>query len=146
MYGLIAWGNTYQTTIQPLYLLQKKVVRIITFSKFDEHSSPLFKQLNFVKIFDLVTFKISTFMYKYNNKSLPSVFQLFFTEIDKVHGYSTRAAAKKSFYIPKARTNYGKFNIRFQGPKIWNSIDESIKKYSFHQFKKNLKSELISKY
>ena len=63
MYGLIAWGNTYQITIQQLYLLQKKVVRIITFSKFDEHSSPLFKQLNFVKIFDLVTFKISTFMY-----------------------------------------------------------------------------------
>ena len=58
MYGSIAWGNTYQTTIQPLYLLQKKVVRIITFSEFDEHSSPLFKQLNFVKIFDLVTFKI----------------------------------------------------------------------------------------
>ena len=86
MYGLRAWGTTYQTTIQPLYLLQKKVVRIITFSKFDEHSSPLFKQLSFVKIFDLVTFKISTFTYKYNNNLLPCVFPLFFTASDKVHG------------------------------------------------------------
>ena len=75
-------------------------------------------------------------------KSFPSPL---YTQIIPVNGYSTRAAAKKSFYIPKARTNYGKFNIRFQGPKIWNSIDESIKKYSFHQFKKNLKRELISK-
>ena len=41
-YGIIIWGNTYPTTIQPLSVLQKKAVRIMTFSKFDEHSSPLF--------------------------------------------------------------------------------------------------------
>jgi len=146
MYGIIAWGNTYQTTLQPLYLLQKKVVRIITFSKFDEHSDPIFKHLNFVKIFDLVIFKISIFMYKYNSKLLPCAFESFFTTIDKVHGYNTRAASKKFLYLPKARTNYGKFNIRFQGPKIWNSIDESVKKLSLNQFKKKLKVEFISKY
>jgi len=146
MYGIIAWGNTYQTTLQLLYLLQKKVVRIITFSKFDEHSAPIFKHLNFIKIFDLVILKISIFMYKYNSKLLPCAFDSFFTSIDKVHGYNTRAASTKSFYLPKARTNYGKFNIKFQGPKIWNSIDDFLKKLSFNHFKKKLKIEFISKY
>ena len=56
IYGIIAWGNTYPTTLQPLYVSQKKVMRIITFSKFDEHSSPIFKSLNIIKLFDFVSY------------------------------------------------------------------------------------------
>ena len=33
-YCVIAWGNTYQTSLQPLFVLQKKAIRIITFSSF----------------------------------------------------------------------------------------------------------------
>ena len=42
IYGLIAWVNTYNTTVQPIYILQKKAIRVITFSSFDHHSNPLF--------------------------------------------------------------------------------------------------------
>ena len=76
-YGVIAWGNTYETTLQPLFILQKKAVRIITFSRFDHHSSPLFRSLSVIKIFDLVTLQIAIFMYKFNNNLLPSVFHSF---------------------------------------------------------------------
>ena len=37
-YGLVVWGNTYPTNIKTLFILQKRTIRIITFSKFDEHS------------------------------------------------------------------------------------------------------------
>ena len=29
--------------------------------------------------------------------------------------------------LPYARTNYGKFNICFQGPSVWNAIDDNVK-------------------
>ena len=64
-YGIIAWGNTYATTLQPLFILQKKAMRIMTFSKYDDHSSPLFKKLKIIKLFDLITFHVSCFMHKY---------------------------------------------------------------------------------
>jgi hypothetical protein len=57
-YGIIAWGNTYATTLQPLFILQKKAMRIMTFSKYDQHSSPLFKKLKIIKLFDLITFHV----------------------------------------------------------------------------------------
>ena len=38
----------------------------------------------------------------------------FFTKISQIHTYNTRLGAKQSYYLPKARTNYGIFNIRFQ--------------------------------
>ena len=52
-------------------------MRLITFSRFDEHSSPLFNSLEIIKFLDLVTFHLAIFMYKYHNQLLPSVFNSF---------------------------------------------------------------------
>ena len=40
-YGLITWGNTYQSTLKPIVTLQKKALRIMSFAKYDEHTSPV---------------------------------------------------------------------------------------------------------
>ena len=61
-YCVIAWGNAYQSTLQPLSNLQKKAIRIITFSSFTEHPRPLFKDLNIVKLADIITFQLAVFM------------------------------------------------------------------------------------
>ena len=90
----------------------KKALRTITFSQYDSPSSP----------YDLVTFHIATFMYKFHNQLLPTAFHSFFTKVTNIHKYNTRLAAKQSYYLPFVRTNYGKFNIRFQGPSIWKFI------------------------
>ena len=145
-YGITIWGNTYPTTLQPLYILQKKAVRIMTFSSFDEHSTPLFRLLAIIKLSDLVTLHIALFMYKFHNKLLPSYFDTFFNSVLNIHNYNTRSAANQSYYLPRARTNYGIFNIRFQGPKVWNSLELDIKSTSFSKFKENLKKEFLYKY
>jgi hypothetical protein len=41
IYGILAWGNTYPTTLKPLKILQKKAIRLMTFSKFDAHKPPV---------------------------------------------------------------------------------------------------------
>ena len=66
-------------------------------------------------------------MYRFKNRLLPLVFNNFFTEVSEVHRYNTRSAAKQSSYLPEVRTTYGKFNIRFQAPVIWNAINEQVK-------------------
>ena len=66
----------------------------MTFSKFDEHSSPLFKKLNIIKLSDLIKYHISIFMFKFHNQLLPSVFNSYFTSVENIHSYNTRATAK----------------------------------------------------
>ena len=134
IYSLIAWGNTYESNVRPLFLLQKRAIRIITFSSFTEHTSPIFKSLNIVKCFDIVKLITSVFMYKFHRKLLPSIFSNFFTPVRNVHNYNTRLASKSSFVLPSARTNYRIFSLKFQGPKTWNSIDESLKSCSISAF------------
>jgi len=66
-YDLISWGNTYSSTTHPLFILQKSAIRVMTFPKLHEHSSPIFKHLNIVKLPDLVFLNIAVFMYKFHN-------------------------------------------------------------------------------
>ena len=96
IYGSIAGGNTYNTTLQPAYILQKKAIRVITFSSFDHHTNPLFKLLGVIIFPDLVNYHITVFMCKYHNQLLPSVFNPFFTKVDQVHSYNTWHASKLS--------------------------------------------------
>ena len=58
----------------------------------------------------------------------------------------TRLASKSTFVFPKVRTNYGKFNIGFFGPKLWNEIDEQLKTLSFPCFKRELKKRFVDGY
>ena len=146
IYGIVIWGSSYESTLKPIFILQKKSMRIITFSQFDCHSSPLFKSLKIIKFFDLITLHIAIFMYKFHNKLLPATFHSYFTKITSVHNYNTRLAAKQSYYIPRTRTNYGKFNIRFKGPSIWNAIASDIKVSSLAKFKRKLKQQFLDTY
>ena len=116
---------------------------MMTFFKFDEHSSPIFKLLNIIKIFYLVTLHITVFMYKFHHDLLPAAFNNYFIPVNRIYTYSTRSAAKQSYYLPKARTNYGIFNIRFQGPKIWNATEEHIKSPYLTKFKEKLKKIVL---
>ena len=107
----------------------------MTFTSFHEHSCHIFRKLNIFQLDYLKSYHIAVFMYRFNNSLLPSAFDAFFSKVSEIHHYNTRSAVKQSYYLPKARANYGKFNIRFQGPKIWNSIDDKIKVVSLSQFR-----------
>ena len=125
-------------------MLQTKAVGLITLSSVDAHSSPLFKKLSILKMNDLVEYYVAIFMFKYNNNLLPPVFKNFFISVSNIHKYQTGSATKENFYILKVKTNCGKFNIRFQGAKTWNAIEESLRKVgSLKKFKYNLKSTVI---
>ena len=54
--------------------------------------------------------------------------------------------SEKQYHLPKARTNHGIFNIRFQCPSVRNSIDEDTKSSSSSLFKKKVKQCFIKDY
>ena len=95
---------------------------------------------------DLVFFNIAVFMYKFHNTRIPSVFDTVFTQLNKRHNYNTRIASNMFYTLPEVRTNYGIFNIRFKGLKVWNSISENLKTFSISNFKESVKSDLVKDY
>ena len=61
------WGNSYSSTTQSWFILQKRAMRVMTFSKFHEHPSPIFNHLNIVKLPDLVFLYIAALISKFTN-------------------------------------------------------------------------------
>ena len=86
------------------------------------------------------------FVYKFHNQLLPSVFDAFFNPVRNIHSYNLRLSCRMTYAIPKARTNYGIFNIRSQVVKVWNDISDDINLLPLKRFKNKLKSLVIDKY
>ena len=145
-YSVVAWGNTYDTTTKPIFILQKRVIRIISFADFTDHSNPLFIKLNIMKFNDVVKFRTAIFMHDFHHSNLPRNFDSFFSRISKRHNYNTRLASKLNYSLPAVKTNYGKFNIRFAALKNWNSLEESLKSSNKEKFKRILMSQILNSY
>ena len=63
-------------------------------------------------------------MYLYINGLLPDGFNDMCLLNCDVRSFNTRS--KNSFRLPYCRTNVRKFSLRFQGPKIFNSLSSEI--------------------
>ena len=54
--------------------LQKKIIRIITFSDFREHTNPLFKKISILPFEKINDQAVALFTYRYFNKMFPVTF------------------------------------------------------------------------
>ena len=143
-YGNIVWANTYPTRLEKLFKLQKKILRVITFSSYTATSLPLFKKLHILNIHQINDLLISSFSFSLNNSILPSYFDDFCIENFKVHSYNTRGS--KQLHMTFNRTNYGKFSTREKIIKIWNEIPKTIKcSASLKIFKTKIKQFILQK-
>ena len=66
-YGILAWGFDHSR----LDKLQKRIIRIITQSKYKSHCDPLFKALEILKIKDLSELNCHKFLYNFKKGFLP---------------------------------------------------------------------------
>ena len=71
------WGNTYDTNVECITVLEKRVVRLCCGARRLDHTNPLFKQLGILKFVDLVKFKTSIIMFKAYHNVLPDSLHIF---------------------------------------------------------------------
>ena len=131
------WGKASETFINQLFLLQKRLVRIITNSEFLAHSDPLFHRTKILKIKDIYTYLIAIEAYKKNTVSN-------INHLD--HSHNTRN--RDIFAIPNyRRLQISQRSLTYAIPTVWNTIPNDLKNVrSLNTFKKRLKTHLIGQY
>ena len=134
-YCVCVFGNTYQTYINRLFILQKRAVRLISNASFLEHTDPLFFSNQILKIHDL--FKLNIGLYMYDRWQSGAY--------DRTHSYNTR---NRNDLIPnRARLSVTLNSISVIGPNIWNGIPQNIQNLqSKNSFKYQYKKYLLSSY
>ena len=84
-YCILVWGSTYQSSLERIVLLQKRVMRIINKKEYDAHTSPLFKERMILKLNNIYLFCLGKFMCLASKNSLPPSFKNLFLVNSEVH-------------------------------------------------------------
>ena len=71
IYCIETWGNVSNCHLDQLYIIQKKVIGLISFTNCDISSAATFKNLEILPLNKLVYNRIGIVMYKYSNNLLP---------------------------------------------------------------------------
>ena len=83
------WGNASDIHLQPLIILQKKFIIIISFSRYNAPSKLLFQQYNILPLKKLVFQRLGLQLYKYEFGIIPIPLRSSFTKNSSVHNYNT---------------------------------------------------------
>ena len=114
-FGILSWG--YQC--ERITKLQKKAVRIISLSKYNAHTEPIFKELKLLKVSDILKLQELKFFYRYQHKQLPTYhLELPFQANSFTHAYNTRQ--HHDIHQPLAKHEYAKKCLRFDLPRLIN--------------------------
>ena len=118
--------------------LQKKILRVITFSHFKDHTELLFNSLRIMKFQKLNRFLTAIFMFKVVHGLLPVIVQnIFFMNMD-VHTHVTRQ--RYNFHIFPCRTTLLLFSLNYHGSKVWNNLPLYLRQIDkFGLFKRKLR-------
>ena len=144
-YGIQVWGLTYPTYLKPVTTLQKRVVRIMTFSDPRSHSEPLLKSLRLLKFSDIIHLEILSFVYQWYHKLSPSSFVNYFNPVSSIHSYHTRQSQIDNLFFKSVyTTQYGILSLSYTGQKLWNCLSIDVKKDKpFSSFRQYIKNSVI---
>ena len=126
-YGLSVWGTSNERSMSKLYILQKKVIRAITFSDFNAHTAPLFKNLNILNLKDLFKYKTMSLMWDFDNNALPKSLSSLFSRREEVHDRNLRDKNKQKLYTAHRFNNrYGYDSFSHQGAILLNKAKDLL--------------------
>ena len=103
IYGVKVGGNTNAVHLDPIFKIQRKVVRTITFCHYLAHREPIFDDRNILNFSNLVVHRIGLMMFKYSKDLVPlPIVELFtrnyefqITTLDKVNYFILQLAEMK---------------------------------------------------
>ena len=139
-YGMVVWGQTFNSYIEPLFKLRKKAIRAISHQTVLSNSLPLFKDLHLLRVSDI-------FKFAYESITMlgPNCFHGYFSLSSTVHSQATRQSCRNDLYLIRQNTlRYGLSSIPYMGAKLWNELPRDIRfSASKFLFKKSLQKYLL---
>ena len=137
-YCNIIWASTYDSDLKPLFLLQKKAIRIITFSPPQTHTKPLFHKLDILPVHSIFKCHVACFVFLSVNNLLPTPLSSIFHFNFEYHDHFTHS----SFYLHKVFAKYH-LSMCSQAP-IWNSLPLTFhNSLNISNFRCNIKKHFL---
>ena len=124
-----------------LQKLQIRAARILANSAFDAPSSPIIKNLGWVKIADLIFFESKQLVFKFFNNQAPQYICNLFQRNSDCCSRDVRNTAK-DLRLPMYTSSNGQKSFSYSGAALWNNLEIDVKQAPFLSvFKQRLFSD-----
>ena len=143
-YCNVVWGSAYKSHLNPLIVLQKKAVRLITNANFRDASAPIFYDLKLLPISKIYHLNCLQFLFKcLNCNSFPFLRSRIMYN-SSTHNHETRS--RDQLKPIRERLDICKNSYLSQSVSLWNNLDENIKESRLlNNFKYKVIQSLIDK-
>ena len=136
-YCIEVWGCASQIQLNCLFLLQKKIIRIMNFSHYLAHTNPLFLSMEALPLREIFFYKVGLIVYKYSLNLLPECIAHLHLRNDSFYEHNT-CRCHELRLLPGAKS-FSNISAR-----IWNVLSNKINcDVSMSIFKCNLKLFLL---
>ena len=120
MFCLPAWSCGLESSTNPLAVLQKKAIRIINRSAYNDHTPPLFKEIKVLPLKELAIYTKLLFFYDFIRWKLPNSFDGVWIRNNLRNQRQLRNS--NEFYIPIAKFKSIERFPLFSFQRLWNNI------------------------
>ena len=144
-YCIRIWGTTNETLLSNVQKIQNFAAKVaIGGARKRDHVSPIFKELQWLKIKQAHEFYVCTTMYKILRGFYPDwLFTGIFNTVHDVTNNVTRW--NKKLYVPRSKTQSGDRRLAVLGAKLWNSLPPAVTQtHSQSSFKAALKKLILA--
>ena len=119
-FGITNWGFEWDRISK----LQKRALQIMTNSRYNAHTEPLFKLWYLLKVKDIFDVQCMKFWYKFVNRKLPNYFRDMFKYNHVVHDIGTRSHDQLHLY--PTRTSGARNVLRHHIPELLNTFPKYL--------------------
>ena len=126
LYDCLVWSYSAQGNIDRIIIkLQKRCIRIITYTEFTEHTSRIFSELKLLKVKDIVLLTKLLYMFSFINENVSAELNTILAINRSIHSYETRSSMV--FHTPKTKTSsFGLSTLRWDGANLWNKFYHAL--------------------
>jgi len=144
IYGIQVWSCGTPSSITNLFRKQKAAIRIISNSRYNSHTEPIFKSLCILPLPSLCKFFALQFMQRYVQGFLPFSFNETWVTRAAFRGSSAPMLLRNSddLFIPFARINQTAVFPYYSFPRLWSSFYSDFSSISILRDKNEFNSEL----
>ena len=105
----------------------------MTFNDPLAHTSPIFSELQLLKLEDIHCLYISSFVYECHNKLAPTHFRDYFTQMSEFHSYNTRGAARSEYFFSSEKILFNMVYAPYASMQLKYGIPSLLISETLHQ-------------
>ena len=139
-YCCSVWGGCNSSIMSALFVVQKKIIRLISSEQYRAHTAPLFDSLKILPLPKVHSYTCLIYVFKLLQRGSQWI-----TVYSNNANVNTRLSSSTALALPPIYSAHSRRSIRWVGPSLWNFLPQDIRNVNCYSlFKRKVRRYILS--